>query len=539
MTNILQAKILQQAFLPRCLAQAWYADDATGASSCKKLRSWWDELSEQGPLFCYYPNASKIYLVVKEEYETSAIQAFADTGIHVTSQGKRHLGAAVGSKTFTEEYVNGKVQAWTKEIKRLAEVAISQPHAAYAAFTHGPSNRWSYVLRTIPDIEDLLLPLEDAISQHLIPALTGRPPCSSIERDMLALPIRHGGLGLSNPGTSSSAAFQASVHLTGPLVALIMSQETNLTVDHESTSTIKKDIRKNNHLRQIQQTNNVYDQLSPELKRCIDLSREKGSSSWLSVLPLKEHGFYLHKGEFRDALCLRYGWKPSNIPQTCNCGSCFTVDHAIICHMGGFPTIHHNEIRDITSSLLTEVCHNVTTEPPLTGETFDARSANTQDNTRLDIRARGFWNTSQDAFFDVRVFYPNASSNRSTVVSSAYRRHEQAKKREYGQRVRDVENGVFTPLVLSIYYWRHGERGNHLLQATCRYDCPEKTTPILNGYGMAEVSVVLRLTQVIYYVHPWQIIPLPPNIFLRHFPHIFRGSCPPSLNLLPYTSVWY
>ena len=115
-------------------------------------------VTEQGPLFGYYPNASKTYIVVKEEYETSAIQAFADTGIHVTSQGKRHLGAAVGSKTFTEEYVNGKVQAWTKEIKRLAEVAISQPHAAYAAFTLGLSNRWSYVLRTIPDIEDLLPP---------------------------------------------------------------------------------------------------------------------------------------------------------------------------------------------------------------------------------------------------------------------------------------------------------------------------------------------------------------------------------------------
>jgi hypothetical protein len=43
--------------------------------------------------------------------------------------------------------------------------------------------------------------------------------------------------------------------------------------------------------------------------------------------------------------------------------------------------------------------------------------------------------------FDVRVFYPNAPSNRSTVISSAYRRHEQAKKCEYGQRVRDVEHG--------------------------------------------------------------------------------------------------
>ena len=117
--------------------------------------------------------------------------------------------------------------------------------------------------------------------------------------------------------------------------------------------------------------------------------------------------------------------------------------------MGGFPKIRHNEIRDITATLLTEVCHNVATEPPLqplTGETPTAHSANTDDNARLDIRARGFWNNSQDAFFDVRFFYPNAPSNRST---DAFRRHELAKKREYGQRVRDVECGVFTPLILS------------------------------------------------------------------------------------------
>ena len=27
------------------------------------------------------------------------------------------------------------------------------------------------------------------------------------------------------------------------------------------------------------------------------------------------------------------------------------VDHAMICHMGSFPTIHHNEICDITATL--------------------------------------------------------------------------------------------------------------------------------------------------------------------------------------------
>ena len=43
--------------------------------------------------------------------------------------------------------------------------------------------------------------------------------------------------------------------------------------------------------------------------------------------------------------------------QSWSCGVTFTVDHAMVCHMGGFPTIRHNEIRDITASLLTEVCH--------------------------------------------------------------------------------------------------------------------------------------------------------------------------------------
>ena len=57
------------------------------------------------------------------------------------------------------------------------------------------------------------------------------------------------------------------------------------------------------------------------------------------------------QGKFRDILSLRYGWIPNNTPQTCNCGAQFAVNHAIICHVGGFPTIHHtcNKIRDSTT----------------------------------------------------------------------------------------------------------------------------------------------------------------------------------------------
>ncbi len=50
---------------------------------------------------------------------------------------------------------------------------------------------------------------------------------------------------------------------------------------------------------------------------------------------------------------------------------------------------------------------------PLSGESLIHRTAITTDDARLDVRARGFWSAAQDAYFDVRVFHPNASSNTS------------------------------------------------------------------------------------------------------------------------------
>ena len=66
----------------------------------------------------------------------------------------------------------------------------------------------------------------------------------------------------------------------------------------------------------------------------------------------------------------------------------------------------HDEIRDVTASLLREVTQSVETEPvlqPLTGEVLRGRSANTEDDARTDVKCRGFWNAHQDVFLDVWV----------------------------------------------------------------------------------------------------------------------------------------
>ena len=112
------------------------------------------------------------------------------------------------------------------------------------------------------------------------------------------------------------------------------------------------------------------------------MSSEKGALPWLSVLPIEEHGFSLHRGAFCDALCLRYGWLPVGLPSKCVCGNRFTVNHAMNCSSGGFPTIRHNELRDFTAIVLSEVCHDVAIEPVLqrlTGENIQYATANVED----------------------------------------------------------------------------------------------------------------------------------------------------------------
>ena len=118
--------------------------------------------------------------------------------------------------------------------------------------------------------------------------------------------------------------------------------------------------------------------LNAPQKRSVDLAKEKGASSWLMALPLEDQGFALYKSAFWDPLAIRYNWLPVRMPTRCACNEPFTVEHALSCPKGAFPIQRHNEIWDITCSLLSEVSHVVTVEPtlqPLDGHTLRYASA--------------------------------------------------------------------------------------------------------------------------------------------------------------------
>jgi hypothetical protein len=88
----------------------------------------------------------------------------------------------------------------------------------------------------------------------------------------------------------------------------------------------------------------------------MQLAQEKGASSWLTALPLEQHGHHLHMSEFKDAIALRYDLPLQRLASHCKCGQLFNVDRALSYPTGGYPSIRHNEVRDITVSLLQQVC---------------------------------------------------------------------------------------------------------------------------------------------------------------------------------------
>ena len=119
------------------IKKAWYADDATAGGSLNCLKGWWDHIVELGPDYGFFPNAVKTCLIVKEDYLEEAKDKFKDSGVSITTDGKRHLGATIGTPQFISGYVQHNVTEWVNKVEHLSAIATTQPHATYAAFTHG------------------------------------------------------------------------------------------------------------------------------------------------------------------------------------------------------------------------------------------------------------------------------------------------------------------------------------------------------------------------------------------------------------------
>ena len=217
-------------------------------------------------------------------------------------------------------------------------------------------------------------------------------------------------------------------------------------------SSIVKQVRKEKSAKIKGKISILKEKLDENQRYALDLSIEKGASSWLNTLPLKRYHFDLSKTEFRDGLALRYGWEPLKTPLIRPCGESFSLSHSLQCNKGGYNQMRHNEIRDTFASVMKEVCYDVEIEPklqPLEGESFVHKTTTTEDESRLDIKANGLWDSRFcRTFFDVKIFNPLARTCPKNV-NEAYKFHESQKKLKYESRITNVEKSTFNPLVFA------------------------------------------------------------------------------------------
>ena len=116
--------------------------------------------------------------------------------------------------------------------------------------------------------------------------------------------------------------FNSSLRITAPL-ALIIAMQGHELPKQDEVRLIRNQIETERTAILDEKVNRVKEALPAQTARFMELASEKGASGWLSVLPLDDQGFTLNKGEFCDALALRYGQNIANLRSFCPCGERF------------------------------------------------------------------------------------------------------------------------------------------------------------------------------------------------------------------------
>ena len=143
-------------------------------------------------------------------------------------------------------------------------------------FTKGLCHRWKYVQRTVSGISHLFQPLEAVIRSTFIPSILGRP-ISDSDRIRLALPLRHGGLGIQDPTETSDVEFRASCEITEELTQMIYNQDPDIKQLNKMKMKSRKaamKLNRENHFKEVYKM--LYNEATDQQKKNLEVSREKG-----------------------------------------------------------------------------------------------------------------------------------------------------------------------------------------------------------------------------------------------------------------------
>ena len=235
--------------------------------------------------------------------------------------------------------------------------------------------------------------IEDVLRNHFIPAIIGETSISEHLRELVALPIRVGGMAVTTPHLNTESEYSASKLLTKDIVDHMINQNTEYKPSNERVSEIKNNIKKGRTKAENTKPSRFRENMSKDQIRANYIRQQPGCNNWLNIIPIEEYNYNLNKQQFLDAVGLRYQLPNPNLPTQCPCGEKFDTQQTVSCKKGGFVTLHHNKLKGITGALLEEFCHDVAIKPilqPVTDSNLVPSTATKNYGARLDVNARSF-----------------------------------------------------------------------------------------------------------------------------------------------------
>ena len=265
---------------------AAYKDDFTAVGKITQLKKWWDTLYQLGPKFGYYPEGGKSWLIIKGNQQYAA-DVFHGTGIKITTNGQRHLEAVIGSTECKRIYIQEKISQWIKELQMLCKIAWLEPQAACSCFFMGFKDKPTFYIRTISNISSHLKRLDEVITTELIPAIIGGIICSDIERKLMSLPAKLGGIGIPIFSDITDREYEFSQMLSNDKTSKIINQQKQYQ-SNDNSMVIKKKIRSLKLQHHQENLKMIRQDLTEPQQRLNSMNQEQGASSWLTTLPIKK-----------------------------------------------------------------------------------------------------------------------------------------------------------------------------------------------------------------------------------------------------------
>ena len=362
-----------QAEFPHLNLCVFYLDDGLIIGDTADVYQVFKLIQQHGPALGLHLNVKKneIWWPCR-----SGGDPFPEDVDRVDNAGVKLLGAPIGSRDFTTDFVKKKLTALNDVSKALREVDNAQ--VEFGLFRGCLSyNKINHLLRTCPPglLEDALEKFDDHFQNMVADIL--RVGCLGEDQwEQASLPVRLSGFGVNQTKVIAGSAFVGSCALTKDLVAQLLGKDTatyepdgvsELLAAHESATGNLHDFVTLSTTKSVQQllSTEQHEAMLARLKSRLSTRSQNlmlacsmpHASDWLLAPPVPGLGLGLHSDVFRTALKFRLGIPLFDLSSVCPalsssgtvCGSEMDVfgDHALCCHHGPSLVFRHNNIRDI------------------------------------------------------------------------------------------------------------------------------------------------------------------------------------------------